>query len=82
MLLLPKLYLEISSVFLFPAQLASWEEGIAQARTACEAWRKEADEATRKHKLAEQTKEEVLYSQVLSLCNFYTTSIFSKLYAI
>ncbi|XP_063886090.1 RING finger protein unkempt homolog isoform X1 [Scylla paramamosain] len=40
------------------AKLASWEEGIAQARTACEAWRKEADEATRKHKLAEQTKEE------------------------
>lgn len=40
------------------AKLASWEEGIAQARTACEAWRKEADEANRKHKLAEQTKEE------------------------
>lgn len=40
-------------------QLASWEEGIAQARTACEAWRREADDANRKCKLAEQTKEEV-----------------------
>lgn len=46
-------------MLLLPSQLASWEEGIAQARTACEAWRKEADEANRKHKLAEQTKEEV-----------------------
>ncbi|KAK3860000.1 hypothetical protein Pcinc_029152 [Petrolisthes cinctipes] len=40
------------------AKLASWEEGIAQARTACEAWRREADDANRKYKLAEQTKEE------------------------
>ncbi|ROT76606.1 putative E3 ubiquitin-protein ligase UNKL isoform X4 [Penaeus vannamei] len=40
------------------AKLASWEEGIAQARTACEAWRREADDANRKFKLSEQTKEE------------------------
>nr|XP_053654970.1 RING finger protein unkempt homolog isoform X2 [Cherax quadricarinatus] len=40
------------------AKLASWEEGIAQARTACEAWRREADDANRKYKMAEQTKEE------------------------
>ncbi|CAL4110683.1 unnamed protein product, partial [Meganyctiphanes norvegica] len=39
-------------------KLASWEEGIAQARTACEAWRREADDASRKCKIAEQTKEE------------------------
>lgn len=44
---------------LFFFQLASWEEGIAQARTACEAWRREADDANRKFKLSEQTKEEV-----------------------
>ena len=49
----------ISVVLPLPPQLASWEEGIAQARTACEAWRKEADQANRKHKLAEQTKDEV-----------------------
>ncbi|XP_042242474.1 RING finger protein unkempt homolog isoform X2 [Homarus americanus] len=44
-------------------KLASWEEGIAQARTACEAWRREADEANRKYKIAEQTKEEVCFLQ-------------------
>lgn len=49
----------VESRIVFDQQLASWEEGIAQARTACEAWRKEADEANRKHKLAEQTKDEV-----------------------
>nr|XP_045594519.1 RING finger protein unkempt homolog isoform X4 [Procambarus clarkii] len=40
------------------AKLASWEEGIAQARTACEAWRRQADDANRKYKMVEQTKEE------------------------
>ncbi|XP_076039960.1 RING finger protein unk isoform X2 [Oratosquilla oratoria] len=42
------------------AKLASWEEGIAQARTACEAWKREAEEASRKAKLAEQAKDEAL----------------------
>ncbi|CAH1794687.1 unnamed protein product, partial [Owenia fusiformis] len=36
------------------AKLASWEEGIAQARSACEAWKKEAEEATRKVKMIEE----------------------------
>jgi hypothetical protein len=41
------------------AKLASWEEGIAQARTACEAWKREVDEANRKIKASEQAREEV-----------------------
>ena len=41
------------------AKLASWEEGIAQARTACEAWKREVDEAHRKIKITEQSREEV-----------------------
>lgn len=49
----------LNLIFSHMVQLASWEEGIAQARTACEAWRREADDANRKCKLAEQTKEEV-----------------------
>lgn len=43
------------------AKLASWEEGIAQARTACEAWKREVDDAHRKIKVAEQTREEVCF---------------------
>ncbi|KAF2366836.1 Zinc finger CCCH-type [Trinorchestia longiramus] len=42
------------------AKLASWEEGIAQARTACEAWKREVDEANRKIKVSEQAREELL----------------------
>ena len=41
------------------AKLASWEEGIAQARTACDAWRREAEEANQKARQAQQEKNEV-----------------------
>ncbi|XP_064634085.1 RING finger protein unkempt homolog [Lineus longissimus] len=38
------------------AKLASWEEGIAQARSACDAWKKEAEESIRKAKAVEEEK--------------------------
>ncbi|KAL7635578.1 UNVERIFIED_CONTAM: hypothetical protein RMT77_014647 [Armadillidium vulgare] len=41
------------------AKLASWEEGIAQARSACQAWKREADEAKGKVQLSEQAREEL-----------------------
>ncbi|XP_067015033.1 RING finger protein unkempt isoform X2 [Anabrus simplex] len=42
------------------SQLASWEERIAQARTACEAWQHEAEESTRKANIAEKQRDEAL----------------------
>ncbi|CAG0886231.1 unnamed protein product [Darwinula stevensoni] len=42
------------------AKLASWEEGIAQARTACDAWRREAEEANQKARQAQQEKNEAM----------------------
>uniref|UniRef100_A0A6A7G6X3 RING finger protein unkempt homolog n=4 Tax=Hirondellea gigas TaxID=1518452 RepID=A0A6A7G6X3_9CRUS len=42
------------------AKLASWQEGINQARTACEAWKKEVDDAHKRIKLVEQSREELL----------------------
>lgn len=47
-------------------QQACWDERIAQARGACEAWQRESEEATRKAVLAEQQKEEAL-SRVANL---------------
>ena len=41
------------------AKLASWEEGVAQARSACQAWKREADEAKGKAQLSEQARDEV-----------------------
>jgi hypothetical protein len=38
------------------SKLAQWEEGIAQARGACEAWKKEAEEANRKTKILEDDR--------------------------
>ena len=41
------------------ARLASWEESIQQARTACEAWKKETALATNKMEQAIKEKESV-----------------------
>ncbi|XP_077299258.1 RING finger protein unk isoform X2 [Arctopsyche grandis] len=41
-------------------QQACWDERIAQARGACEAWQRESEEANRKAVLAEQQKEDAL----------------------
>lgn len=37
-------------------KLASWEESWAQAKQACDAWKKEAEESAKKAKEAEQNK--------------------------
>ncbi|KAJ9578701.1 hypothetical protein L9F63_005063, partial [Diploptera punctata] len=42
------------------SKLASWDERISQARTACEAWKREADDSSRKAKIAEQQRDEAL----------------------
>ncbi|XP_069691291.1 RING finger protein unkempt [Periplaneta americana] len=42
------------------SKLASWDERIAQARTACEAWQREAEESNRKANIAEQQRDEAL----------------------
>ena len=42
------------------ARLASWEEGIQQARTACEAWKKETAMAQKKVELASREKGDAL----------------------
>jgi hypothetical protein len=41
------------------ARLASWEESIQQARTACEAWKKETALATKKMEQAIKEKDSV-----------------------
>lgn len=54
-------------------KLASWEESWAQAKQACDAWKKEAEESAKKAKEAEQgkveaiMKKEEIESQVVSL---------------
>lgn len=42
------------------AKLVAWEEGMSQIRTACEAWKREADEASRRERLAEQQRDEAI----------------------
>lgn len=42
------------------SKLASWDERIAQARTACEAWQRESEESNRKASIAEQQRDEAL----------------------
>ncbi|XP_076641105.1 RING finger protein unk isoform X9 [Halictus rubicundus] len=42
------------------AQLATWEERINQARTACTAWQIETEEATSRARIAEQQRDEAL----------------------
>lgn len=42
------------------ARMASWEEGLQQARSACEAWKKEAAIASKKAELAMKEKEAAL----------------------
>lgn len=41
-------------------KLASWEESWAQAKQACDAWKKEAEESAKKAKEAEQEKLEAI----------------------
>lgn len=43
------------------AKMASWEEGIAQARQACEAWKQEAESANGRAAKEKHMKEEVSY---------------------
>lgn len=43
------------------SKLASWDERIAQARTACEAWQRESEESNRKASIAEQQRDEVCF---------------------
>ncbi|XP_075231657.1 RING finger protein unk isoform X2 [Lycorma delicatula] len=42
------------------SKLASWEERISQARGACEAWQREAEDANRKANIAEQQRDEAV----------------------
>lgn len=42
------------------ARMASWEEGLIQARNACEAWKKEAAIANKKAEFAIKEKEAAL----------------------
>lgn len=42
------------------AQIVSWEERIAQARTACEAWQREMEDSNRKAQLAENRLDEII----------------------
>lgn len=42
------------------SKLASWEESWAQAKQACDAWKKEAEESAKKAKEAEQNKLEAI----------------------
>nr|CAD7396093.1 unnamed protein product [Timema poppensis] len=42
------------------SKLASWDERITQARTACEAWQREAEETSKKANIAEQQRDEAL----------------------
>jgi hypothetical protein len=41
------------------SKFASWDERINQARSACEAWQREAEESSRKASIAEQQRDEV-----------------------
>ncbi|GFG31266.1 hypothetical protein Cfor_03270 [Coptotermes formosanus] len=41
------------------SKFASWDERINQARSACEAWQREAEESNRKASIAEQQRDEV-----------------------
>lgn len=41
-------------------KLASWEDSWAQAKQACDAWKKEAEESAKKAKEAEQNKLEAI----------------------
>lgn len=41
------------------AKMVTWEEGMAHARSACQAWKREADEAKGKVQIFEQAREEV-----------------------
>ncbi|XP_059098725.1 putative E3 ubiquitin-protein ligase UNKL isoform X2 [Tigriopus californicus] len=45
-------------------RLASWDEGILQARNACEAWKKESAIATKKAELAQRDRESALQKAV------------------
>ncbi|XP_064478966.1 RING finger protein unkempt-like isoform X2 [Ornithodoros turicata] len=38
----------------------SWEEGLVQARALCEAWKREAEDAHRREKMAEHQRDEAL----------------------
>ncbi|XP_074649175.1 putative E3 ubiquitin-protein ligase UNKL [Tubulanus polymorphus] len=42
------------------AKLVSWEDGINQARSACEAWKKEAEDSHKKAKLAEEDRLQLI----------------------
>ncbi|ELT93765.1 hypothetical protein CAPTEDRAFT_47551, partial [Capitella teleta] len=41
------------------SKLVQWEEGIAQARKACDAWKKEAEDSTRRAKIIAQERDEI-----------------------
>jgi len=42
------------------AAIVTWEERIAQARMACEAWKQEAEESKIKATIASQQRDEVI----------------------
>ncbi|KAH9513076.1 hypothetical protein Btru_035785 [Bulinus truncatus] len=47
-------------LMILESKMAEWEGVYTQAKCACEAWKKEAEEANRKAKLAEEEKQIVL----------------------
>jgi len=47
------------------SKFASWDERINQARSACEAWQREAEESNRKASIAEQQRDEVCLAALL-----------------
>ena len=69
------------------SKFASWDERINQARSACEAWQREAEESNRKASIAEQQRDEVcVYRRLAStfsvLLNFVKIVEFGITYLI
>lgn len=59
-----------NEVLKYKQQVAQWEQMVAQARTACDAWQRDAEENNRKANIAEKQRDEVsdmIFSIVLSV---------------
>ncbi|KAL0279512.1 UNVERIFIED_CONTAM: hypothetical protein PYX00_001052 [Menopon gallinae] len=49
-----------NEVLKYKQQVGQWEQMVAQARTACEAWQRDAEENSRKASIAEKQRDEAL----------------------
>jgi hypothetical protein len=57
------------------AAIVTWEERIAQARLACEAWKQEAEESKIKATIVSQQRDEVNLRLFISLCMYQTQNV-------